>query len=148
MITNRQLFLSHLAQTTSFPLMLEIERAEGMYLYGKNGKKLMDFISGIGVSNIGHRHPKVIQAIKDQADKYLHVMVYGEMVQSPQVKLVESLLRTLPEKLDNCYLVNSGSEAVEGGTEIGQTLYRTGGTDLLPQQLPRFHPWCAVGLWQ
>src|SRR5680860_582760 len=89
MITNRQLFLSHLAQTTHFPLLVEIERAEGMYLYGQNGQKLMDLISGIGVSNIGHRHPKVIAAIKDQADRYLHVMVYGEMVQSPQVQLVE-----------------------------------------------------------
>ena len=120
MITNRQLFLSHMAQTTSFPLMLEIERAEGMYLYCKNGEKIMDLISGIGVSNIGHRHPKVIRAIKDQADRYLHVMVYGEMVQSPQVKLVESLLRTLPERLDNCYLVNSGSEAVEGALKLAK----------------------------
>ncbi|SDE23994.1 Acetylornithine/succinyldiaminopimelate/putrescine aminotransferase [Pricia antarctica] len=120
MITNRQLFLSHLAQTTSFPLLLEIERAEGMYLYGENGEKVMDLISGIGVSNIGHRHPKVIQAIKKQADKYLHVMVYGEMVQSPQVKLVENLLRTLPKKLDNCYLVNSGSEAVEGALKLAK----------------------------
>lgn len=120
MITNRQLFLSHLAQTTSFPLLLEIISAEGMYLYGKNGEKIMDLISGIGVSNIGYRHPKVIKAIKEQADKYLHVMVYGEMVQSPQVKLVENLLHTLPGKLDNCYLVNSGSEAVEGALKLAK----------------------------
>lgn len=120
MITNRQLFLSHLAQTTHFPLLLEIERAEGMYLYDQNGKRLMDLISGIGVSNIGHRHPKVVKAIKNQVDRYLHVMVYGEMVQSPQVKLVERLLRTLPKQLDNCYLVNSGSEAVEGALKLAK----------------------------
>ena len=129
MITNRQLFLSHLAQTTHFPLLVEIERAEGMYLYGQNGQKLMDLISGIGVSNIGHRHPKVIAAIKDQADRYLHVMVYGEMVQSPQVQLVERLLQTLPKKLDNCYLVNSGSEGVEGALKLAKRF--TGRAELI-----------------
>ena len=129
MITNRQLFLTHLAQTTHFPLMLEIDHAEGMYVYSSDGKKYMDLISGIGVSNIGHRHPNVVQAIKKQADKYLHVMVYGEMVQSPQVKLVESLLQTLPTQLDNCYLVNSGSEAVEGALKLAKRF--TGRAELI-----------------
>lgn len=129
MITNRQLFLSHLAQTTHFPLMLEVDFTEGMYVHGSDGKKYMDLISGIGVSNIGHRHPKVVEAIKAQVDKYLHVMVYGEMVQSPQVKLVESLLETLPESLDNCYLVNSGSEAVEGALKLAKRF--TGRAELI-----------------
>ena len=129
MITNRQLFLTHLAQTTHFPLMLEVDHAEGMYVYSSDGKKYMDLISGIGVSNIGHRHPKVVQAIKAQVDKYLHVMVYGEMVQSPQVRLVESLLQTLPKHLDNCYLVNSGSEAVEGALKLAKRF--TGRAELI-----------------
>ncbi len=120
MIANRQLFLSHLAQTTDFPLLLEIDYAEGVYLYEPSGKKYIDLISGIGVSNIGHRHPKVVQAIKDQVDRFLHVMVYGELVQSPQVKLAEALLNTLPEELNNCYLVNSGSEAVEGALKLAK----------------------------
>lgn len=121
MLSNRQqLFLSHLAQTTDFPLLLEIDRAEGIYMYGPDGKKYIDLISGIGVSNVGHCHPKVVQAIKDQAEKYMHLMVYGEYVQSPQVKLAEALTQTLPPALDNVYLVNSGSEAVEGAIKLAK----------------------------
>ena len=90
-MNNRQLFLQHLAQTTDFPLMIEIDHAEGVYMYGPEGKSYMDLISGIGVSNVGHRHPKVVQAIKDQADKYLHLMVYGEYAQSPHVQLAKAL---------------------------------------------------------
>jgi len=119
-MNNRQLFLSHLAQTTDFPLMIEIEKAEGIYMYGPEGKSYMDLISGIGVSNVGHRHPRVIQAIQDQLDKYLHLMVYGEYVQSPQVKLAKALCETLPPSLNNVYLVNSGSEAVEGALKLAK----------------------------
>lgn len=119
-MNNRQLFLSHLAQTTDFPLLIEIEKAEGIYMYGPDGKKYMDLISGIGVSNVGHRHPKVIQAIQSQLDKYLHLMVYGEYVQSPQVKLAQALTETLPAHMDNVYLVNSGSEAVEGALKLAK----------------------------
>lgn len=89
-------------------------------MYGPDGKKYIDLISGIGVSNVGHRHPKVVQAIKDQADKYLHLMVYGEFVQSPQVKLAEAICKTLPSSLDNVYLVNSGSEAIEGAIKLAK----------------------------
>lgn len=119
-MNNRQLFLSHLAQTTDFPLMIEVEKAEGIYLYGPNGEKYIDLISGIGVSNVGHRHPKVLQAIQEQLDKYLHLMVYGEYVQSPQVQLAKALCETLPPSLDNVYLVNSGSEAVEGALKLAK----------------------------
>lgn len=119
-MNNRQLFLSHLAQTTDFPLLIEIEKAEGIYMYGPEGRKYMDLISGIGVSNVGHRHPKVIQAIQNQLDKYLHLMVYGEYVQSPQVKLAKALTDTLPAHMDNVYLVNSGSEAVEGALKLAK----------------------------
>ena len=119
-MNNRQLFLSHLAQTTDFPLMIEVEKAEGVYLFGPNGEKYLDLISGIGVSNVGHRHPKVLKAIQDQLDKYLHLMVYGEYVQTPQVALAKALTDTLPDSLDNVYLVNSGSEAVEGALKLAK----------------------------
>lgn len=119
-MNNRQLFLQHLAQTTDFPLLIEIEKAEGVYMYGREGKKYLDLISGIGVSNVGHRHPKVISAIQNQLDKYLHLMVYGEYVQSPQTLLAKALCETLPDQLDNVYLVNSGSEAVEGALKLAK----------------------------
>lgn len=119
-MNNRQLFLSHLAQTTDFPLMIEIEKAEGVYMYGPNGEKYLDLISGIGVSNIGHRHPKVLAAIQDQIDKYLHLMVYGEYIQAPQSQLAKALVDTLPKGLDNVYLVNSGTEAVDGAIKLAK----------------------------
>ncbi len=119
-MTTRQLFLQNLAQTSDFPLALEIEKAEGIYLYGKNCK-YMDLISGIAVSNVGHRHPKVVEAIKNQVDKYLHLMVYGEYVQSPQVLLAEAICKTLSHtELDNVYFTNSGTEAVEGAMKLAK----------------------------
>ena len=119
-MNNRQLFLSNLAQTTDFPLMIEVERAEGIYLFGPNGERYVDLISGIGVSNVGHRHPKVIGAIQQQLDKYLHLMVYGEYIQTPQTQLAKALCDTLPAQLDNVYLVNSGSEAIEGALKLAK----------------------------
>jgi putrescine aminotransferase len=119
-MNNRQLFLAHLAQTTDFPLMIEVEKAEGIYLFGPNGEKYIDLISGIGVSNVGHRHPTVLNAIQNQLDKYLHLMVYGEYVQTPQTLLAKALTDTLPSHLDNVYLVNSGSEAVEGALKLAK----------------------------
>lgn len=120
MLSQRQLFLDHLGQTSDFPLMLEIERARGVYMYSAEGKRYLDLISGIGVSNVGHRHPKVLQAIQDQLDHYLHLMVYGELVQSPQVQLAEALAKTLPDPLNACFLVNSGSEAIEGALKLAK----------------------------
>ncbi|MFY0601499.1 MAG: aspartate aminotransferase family protein [Cyclobacteriaceae bacterium] len=119
-MSNRELFLQNCAQTTDFPLLIEIEKAEGIYMYGPNDETYIDLISGIGVSNIGHRHPKVVQAVKDQADKYMHVMVYGEFVQSPQTRLAEALAQTLPDSLSSIYMVNSGSEAVEGAIKLAK----------------------------
>ncbi|ERM83007.1 aminotransferase class III [Rhodonellum psychrophilum GCM71 = DSM 17998] len=119
-MNNRQIFLTHQAQTTDFPLMIEIERAEGVYMYGPEGKSYIDLISGIGVSNVGHRHPKVIAAIQNQLDKYLHLMVYGEYIQSPQTQLAKAIVETLPPSLDNVYFVNSGSEAVEGALKLAK----------------------------
>jgi acetylornithine/N-succinyldiaminopimelate aminotransferase len=120
-MTNRQqLFFDHLAQTSDFPLVLEIDRAEGVYLYGQNGEKYLDFISGIAVSNVGHRHPKVLQAIHNQLDKYLHLMVYGEYIETPQIQLAEALVKTIPQGLDNVYFTNSGTEAVEGAMKLAK----------------------------
>ncbi len=119
-MTQRELFLNYLAQTTDFPLLIEIERAENIYLYSPQGKKYTDLISGISVSNIGHRHPKVLQAIHNQLDKYLHLMVYGEYVQTPQNLLAQKLTENLPTNLNNCYFVNSGSEAIEGAMKLAK----------------------------
>lgn len=120
MISNKQLFLEHLGQTSDFPLMLEIEKAEGIYMYGSGGEKYIDLISGIGVSNVGHCHPNVVKAIQHQAEKFMHLMVYGEYVQSPQVKLAEAIAKTLPSPLSSSYFVNSGSEAVEGALKLAK----------------------------
>lgn len=120
MLTLRQLFLANNAQTTAFPLLLEFERAEGVYLYDTNGKAFIDLISGIGVSNLGHSNPYVIDAIKQQVDKYMHLMVYGEYVQTPQVKFAEKLISILPGNLQSVYFVNSGTEAVEGALKLAK----------------------------
>jgi len=120
MPTERERLLRHLAPTSDSPIGLEIERAEGVYMYNPKGKKYLDLIAGISVSNVGHRHPKVVQAIKDQADKHLHLMVYGEYVQSPQVQFADALTATLPPSLDSVYFVNSGSEAVEGAIKLAK----------------------------
>jgi acetylornithine/N-succinyldiaminopimelate aminotransferase len=120
MLTNRQLFLQHLGQTSVSPMMLEIVRAEGVFMYGTDGRKYMDLISGVSVSNTGHHHPKVVEAVKNQVDKYMHLMVYGEIIQSPQVKYAESLIKILPSELDSCFFVNSGSEAVEGALKLAK----------------------------
>ncbi len=120
MLTNRQLFQQFLAQTSSSPLALEIVKAEGIYLFDNDGKEYIDLISGISVSNIGHRHPKVIKAITEQLDKYMHLMVYGEYIQSPQVLLAKKLVENLPEPLNNVYIVNSGSEAIEGAMKLAK----------------------------
>ena len=120
MLTNRQLFLQHLGQTSLAPMMLEIERAEGIYMYGPNGEKYIDLISGVSVSNTGHGHPRVVEAVKSQVDLYMHLMVYGELIQSPQVKYAERLTGILPSSLDSVYFVNSGSEAVEGALKLAK----------------------------
>lgn len=119
-MNQRQLFLQHVAQTSDAPLLLEIERAEGMYLYDNNGKSYLDLIAGIGVSSLGHRHPNVIEAIKNQLDKHLHTMVYGEFVLSPQVQLATLLTQHLPPQLNSVYLVNSGTEATEGAMKLAK----------------------------
>ncbi|MVM36053.1 aminotransferase class III-fold pyridoxal phosphate-dependent enzyme [Spirosoma sp. HMF4905] len=129
-VTHRQLFFQHIAQTSDFPLGLEIERAEGIYLFRQGDHKpYMDLISGIGVSNVGHRHPHVLEAIQNQLDKYLHLMVYGEYIQTPQTQLAHALVQTLPAGLDNVYFTNSGTEAVEGAMKLAKRY--TGRTEFI-----------------
>jgi acetylornithine/succinyldiaminopimelate/putrescine aminotransferase len=119
-MNNRQLFLNHLAQTSPAPLALEIVRSEGVYLYDNDDKKYLDVIAGISVSVLGHRHPAVVNAIKNQVDLYMHTLVYGEFVLSPQIKLVSLLTSLLPENLSSVYLVNSGTEATEGAMKLAK----------------------------
>jgi acetylornithine/succinyldiaminopimelate/putrescine aminotransferase len=119
-MNNRQLFYQYLGQTSDAPLAIEIEHAQGSYLYGPDGKKYLDLISGISVSNTGHCHPRIVEAVQRQASSYMHVMVYGEFVQSPQVQLAKLLVDHLPANLDNVYLVNSGSEAIEGAMKLAK----------------------------
>jgi acetylornithine/succinyldiaminopimelate/putrescine aminotransferase len=124
----RQLFLQHVAQTSAAPLAIEIVKAEGCTLTDADGRKYIDLIGGISVANTGHRHPKVVEAIKQQADEYLHVMVYGEFVQSPQVQYAHLLTKHLPPSLHSVYFTNSGAEAVEGAMKLAKRI--TGRTEI------------------
>jgi len=120
MISQKEQFLKYLAQTSPIPLSIEVEKAEGVWLFDKEGKKYLDLISGISVSNIGHRHPEVVKAIHGQLEKYLHVMVYGEFILDTQVELARLICSTLPTPLDNVFFVNSGSEAIEGAMKLSK----------------------------
>lgn len=117
---SKELFLKYLGQTSPYPLGLEVARAEGCYLYDPSGKKYLDLISGFSVSNLGHCHPNIIKAIREQAGLYLHTMVYGELIQSPQVLYAKELIKNLPDSLNQVFFVNSGSEAVEGALKLAK----------------------------
>lgn len=129
MTFNPQTFLHKLAQTSPYPFLIPVERAEGIYLYTPEGKRYTDLISGIGVSVVGHRHPRVIQAIRDQLDRHMHVMVYGEYIQSAPNLLAEKLTSVLPPNLNCCYFVNSGAEANEGALKLAKRY--TGRTEII-----------------
>ena len=119
-MTQREIFLRHVAQTSTAPLALEIVKAEGAWLFDANGKEYIDLIGGISVANVGHRHPKVIQAIKDQLEAYLHIMVYGEFIETPQVQFAKLLTDHLPPSLNSVYFTNSGTEATEGAMKLAK----------------------------
>ncbi len=118
--SNRQLFLRYVGQTSGSPSSLEIEKAKGVYLFTPEGQKYLDLVSGVSVSSLGHGHPAIIEAVKTQVEKHMHLMVYGEFVQSPQVEYANFLVEQLPDKLDNVYFVNSGSEAIEGAMKLAK----------------------------
>ena len=125
----REIFLEHLGQTSPFPFMIDVDRAEGVYIYDKSGKAYMDMISGVSVNNIGHRHPEVVKALREQLDKHLHVMVYGEFIQDAENLLAERLTALLPNQLNCVYPVNSGTEANEAAIKLARRA--TGRTELI-----------------
>lgn len=113
-------FYKHQAQTTPHPLAMEVSHAEGSYIYDEHKKAYLDFVAGVSACSLGHRHPKVVAAIKKQLDTYMHVMVYGEYIQSPAVKLTKLLAAHLPPNLDKTYLTNSGTEAIDGAMKLAR----------------------------
>jgi acetylornithine/N-succinyldiaminopimelate aminotransferase len=119
-MNQREIFFRHLGQTSAAPLALEIVRAEGVYLFEASGKKYLDAIGGISVCNTGHRHPDVVRAIRDQTDRFLHIMVYGELIQSPQVEYAFLLASHLPATLQSVFFTNSGTEATEGAMKLAK----------------------------
>jgi acetylornithine/succinyldiaminopimelate/putrescine aminotransferase len=128
-MNQRELFLRHVAQTSPSPLALEIVKAEGCTLYAADEKEYLDLIGGVSVANIGHRHPKVIEAIQKQLDAYLHIMVYGEFIETPQVQYAKLLTDHLPPTLNSVYFTNSGSEATEGAMKLAKRV--TGGIQII-----------------
>jgi acetylornithine/succinyldiaminopimelate/putrescine aminotransferase len=122
-------FIQHTAQTNQQPYLIDVERAEGLYIYDKSGKAYMDMIAGVAVNNIGHNHPKIIRALKTQIDKHSHVMVYGEFIQDEPLKFTEKLVSLLPRNLNCVYSVNSGTEAIEAALKLGKRV--TGRTELV-----------------
>ena len=128
-MNQRELFLQHVAQTSDAPLALEIVRAAGSKMWDREGKEYIDVISGISVCNVGHCHPRVVQAIKDQVDQYMHIMVYGELIESPQVQYASRITSFLPASLDSVYFTSSGSEATEGAMKLAKRL--TGRTNMV-----------------
>jgi acetylornithine/N-succinyldiaminopimelate aminotransferase len=128
-MNQRELFLRHVAQTSDAPMALEIVKAEGTELVDTAGKKYLDLIGGISVANVGHRHPEVVKAIREQTDSYLHVMVYGEFIESPEVQFAKFLTDHLPQQLNSVYFTNSGTEAVEGAMKLAKRA--TGRTQII-----------------
>lgn len=113
-------FLQYQAPTSLYPLGLEVERAEGSYIYDTQGKAYLDFVAGVSACTLGHCHPKVVKAIQEQVSKYMHVMVYGEYAQAPAVEFCKLLAENLPDPLETTYLVNSGTEAIEGSIKLAK----------------------------
>ena len=116
----RKQFLRHVAQTSPSPLMIEVAKAEGCFFYTPEGKRYYDLVAGVSVNNVGHANPKVIEAVQKQAAEYMHIMVYGEMVEKPQVTYARRITELLPDPLDCVYFLNSGSEAVEGALKLAK----------------------------
>lgn len=122
-------FLTYQAKTTPYPLGIEIDHAKGSYVYDSSGKSYLDFVAGVSACSLGHCHPNIVEAIKNQSERYLHVMVYGEFVQEPAVNLAKELAQELPESLGVTYLVNSGTEAIEGALKLAKRV--TGRVELI-----------------
>ncbi|WP_024771205.1 aspartate aminotransferase family protein [Aquimarina macrocephali] len=129
----KQDFFKYQAQTTPHPLAIEVSHAIGSYIYDTNNKKYLDFVAGVSACSLGHKHPRIIRAVKDQLDKYLHVMVYGEYIQQPAVELTKLLASHLPHPLEKTYLTNSGTEAIEGSLKLARRV--TGRSQIIAAKL-------------
>lgn len=116
----RKAFLAHVGQTSPSPMMIEVERAEGVFFYTPEGKPYYDLVAGVSVSNVGHANPAVVKAVQEQAAKYMHVMVYGEMVERPQVEYAKRIAELLPGDIDSVYFLSTGAEAVEGALKLAK----------------------------
>ncbi|MBQ5718408.1 MAG: aspartate aminotransferase family protein, partial [Alistipes sp.] len=125
----RKQFLSHIGQTSPSPMLIEVERAKGVFFYTPEGKRYFDLVAGVSVSNVGHANPQVVRAVQEQAARYMHVMVYGELVETPQVQYATRLAELLPGNLSSVYFLNSGAEAVEGALKLAKRY--TGRTELI-----------------
>ena len=125
----RKQFLKHVAQTSPSPMLIEVERAEGTFFYTPEGRRYYDLVAGVSVSNVGHANPAVVRAVQEQAARYMHVMVYGELVERPQVRYAAKVASLLPQPIDSLYFVNSGAEAVEGALKLAKRF--TGRTELV-----------------
>lgn len=128
-MSQKEDFLKYQAPTSPYPMLLEVERAEGNYIYTTDGKKYLDFVAGVSACTLGHCHPKVVQAIQKQCETYMHVMVYGEYIQKPAVDFCKLLASQLPDNLNTTYLVNSGTEAIEGSVKLAKRA--TGRTQII-----------------
>ncbi len=128
-MNQRELFLRHVGQTSPAPIALEIVKAEGSLMWDKDGREYIDLIAGISVCNVGHRHPRVVKAIRKQTEQYLHLLVYGEMVETPQVQYAKALVASLPQSLNTVYFTNSGAEATEGAMKLAKRV--TGRTEII-----------------
>ncbi|WP_438424574.1 aspartate aminotransferase family protein [Aquimarina macrocephali] len=129
----KQDFFKYQAQTTPHPLAIEVSHAIGSYIYDTNNKKYLDFVAGVSACSLGHKHPRIIRAVKDQLDKYLHVMVYGEYIQQSAVELTKLLASHLPHPLEKTYLTNSGTEAIEGSLKLARRV--TGRSQIIAAKL-------------
>lgn len=125
----RKQFLTHVGQTSPSPMMVEVARAEGVFFYTPEGKRYYDLVAGVSVNNAGHANPAVVEAVQRQAADYMHIMVYGEMVERPQVEFARRLAEALPDPLQSVYFVNSGAEAVEGALKLAKRF--TGRTEMI-----------------
>lgn len=125
----RKQFLAHVAQTSTAPMLVEVARAEGSFFYTPEGKRYYDLVAGVSVSNVGHANPEVVRAVQEQAARYMHVMVYGELVETPQVRYAARIAGLLPDALESVYFVNSGAEAIEGALKLAKRF--TGRTELI-----------------
>lgn len=117
---NKELFIKHQGQTTPYPLCIEVSKANGLYITDTSGKKYLDLVAGVSACAIGHCHPRIVKAVQEQAASYMHVMVYGEFIQSPQLQLAKKLASVLPDSLNSSYFVNSGTEAIEGAMKLAK----------------------------